>query len=485
MLLSGPHELVLNWNFDVEIRQPLSTRMLGNGHVIPGTPIAVDMWNPKNYPQARIFFLSHFHADHLVGLTSSWQFPIYASPLTCKLLIHKIKVKPSLVKCLEIGEDQFIPLDLEGKELLTVTLFDANHCPGSVMFLFSGYFGNIFYTGDFRYKAGILEDFQLPEIDVLYLDNTYCSPKCLFPTRENAIEKILLQLSDCLMNSNRVYIGLDNLGKEDLLQQIVKERRAKVFVNPARKEIMDILGFSDIVTSNEDETNVFVVPTNQINGRNRDKWNKDKKAHAILATARFSGFEFQPYSKYSDIHVIPYSNHSSYLELKEFVKLVQPSSIIPVVNKNAKGIFNTDISDRANMSVFKRFLSNTKPFDFTIPESVKKSMAASEVSNVVSLPLKKRKVARPIKRPFKKPPPAAGIRYIVSEDSETDSDPDAVHIEVDEVDSTTSKKLKIVSEDISDFSSPLSEEDSGESDDAWEVTLVTCKGVQNVSPVQK
>ena len=34
---------------------------------------------------------------------------------------------------------------------ITVTTIDANHCPGSAMFLFEGYFGRILYTGDFRY----------------------------------------------------------------------------------------------------------------------------------------------------------------------------------------------------------------------------------------------------------------------------------------------------------------------------------------------
>ena len=33
---------------------------------------------------------------------------------------------------------------------ITVTVLDANHCPGSAMFLFQGYFGSVLYTGDFR-----------------------------------------------------------------------------------------------------------------------------------------------------------------------------------------------------------------------------------------------------------------------------------------------------------------------------------------------
>lgn len=33
----------------------------------------------------------------------------------------------------------------------TVTMLDANHCVGSAMFLFEGYFGRILYTGNFRF----------------------------------------------------------------------------------------------------------------------------------------------------------------------------------------------------------------------------------------------------------------------------------------------------------------------------------------------
>lgn len=51
------------------------------------------------------------------------------------------------IRALEVGESHVLPLDEMGRETMTVTLMDANHCPGSVMFLFEGYFGTILYTG--------------------------------------------------------------------------------------------------------------------------------------------------------------------------------------------------------------------------------------------------------------------------------------------------------------------------------------------------
>lgn len=60
-----------------------------------------------------------------------------------------MQVKEQWIHPLELDEPYKLPLDDIGKETMTVTLIDANHCPGSVMFLFQGYFGSILYTGQY------------------------------------------------------------------------------------------------------------------------------------------------------------------------------------------------------------------------------------------------------------------------------------------------------------------------------------------------
>ena len=67
-----------------------------NGTVIPGTPIAVDFWSVRRAGGARLFFLSHMHSDHTVGLSSTWSRPLYCSPLTARLLHHRLKVRAAL-----------------------------------------------------------------------------------------------------------------------------------------------------------------------------------------------------------------------------------------------------------------------------------------------------------------------------------------------------------------------------------------------------
>ena len=91
---------------------------------------------------------------------------------------------------------------------LRVTALQANHCPGSLMFMFErldaegAVSKRILYTGDFRFDnpQAPLSNLQALHsgsspliilIDEMYLDTTFCSTKYLnFPSRKSAEEKI-------------------------------------------------------------------------------------------------------------------------------------------------------------------------------------------------------------------------------------------------------------------------------------------------------
>ncbi|XP_046688883.1 5' exonuclease Apollo-like, partial [Homalodisca vitripennis] len=104
------------------------------------------------------------------------------------------------------------------------TLLDANHCPGSVMFLFQGKFGNIFYTGDFRYNPDVLEHPILKSVidnecvNRLYLDNTFAAEHCKFPPREKVLQDIISLIRR--YPEHHVVIGVRKLGKEEVLRAI-------------------------------------------------------------------------------------------------------------------------------------------------------------------------------------------------------------------------------------------------------------------------
>lgn len=71
--------------------------MSRNGKVIPHTPLAVDFWHVRKCPGTRLFFLTHMHSDHTVGLTSTWSHrPIYCSSTTATLLKLKLRVRGGL-----------------------------------------------------------------------------------------------------------------------------------------------------------------------------------------------------------------------------------------------------------------------------------------------------------------------------------------------------------------------------------------------------
>ncbi|XP_062365818.1 5' exonuclease Apollo [Cinclus cinclus] len=289
-----------------------------SGTVLPGTPIAVDFWSLRRAAGARLFFLSHMHSDHTVGLSSTWSRPLYCSPLTARLLHRRLQVPMCWIRPLEVGQSHVV-----GE--VTVTLIDSNHCPGSVMFLFEGTFGTILYTGDFRYTSAMQCEPVLRgrHIDRLYLDNTHCHPQRVLPSRALATRQAARLIR--AHPQHHVVIGVYTLGKETLLVDLALEFSTWVVVSPWRLEQMRLLELPDVFTAEEGAGWIRAVDVAEIRWDTLVTWNTLHPTIAIIPTGR-------PVKvTHPNIHLIPYSDHSSFAELREFVKWLKPCSVIPIV----------------------------------------------------------------------------------------------------------------------------------------------------------
>lgn len=346
-----------------------------NGKVIPGTPIAVDFWKTRECPTARLFFLSHLHGDHIVGLSSSWQHKIYCSEITSRLLLERYDIDASLICPLETGCSHILYIDSDQIEQMSVTVINAHHCPGSVMFLFEGYFGKILYTGDFRFDSEMKNDPLMENLlhaDKLYLDNTYNSPKCIFPSREESFKQMMEIIQG--HQGFHIKIGLRNLGKEDLLVKIALNLNEWIKVPPSFFKLAELLDLPDVFITGETDARIEVVPFYSISNKNIEQWNKECPTIALLPTSLYTGLEMSPFCNQENVYIVPYSDHSSFDELFEFVKLVRPGCIFPIVCGETRGPFGLSLSDRADISVFKPYLYIQQQRNNHIPESVKRWM---------------------------------------------------------------------------------------------------------------
>ncbi|XP_078158691.1 uncharacterized protein LOC144554246 isoform X2 [Carex rostrata] len=164
-----------------------------------GLPFAVDTWSSKNDGK-RYHFLSHAHKDHLKGIVSRASYPIYATRVTITIILNYY---PQLDKAIfvEIKVDETLVINDEDGDF-SVTCCNANHCPGAVMFIFEGIFGNILHTGDCRLTADCLQDLPLKyvtkrgkemesQFDFIFLDCTFGGCFLKFPTKKSAIQQVV------------------------------------------------------------------------------------------------------------------------------------------------------------------------------------------------------------------------------------------------------------------------------------------------------
>nr|XP_043608432.1 5' exonuclease Apollo [Erigeron canadensis] len=338
--------------------------------------ISVDRWEEGS----QAYFLSHLHADHTLGLSPVWNHgPLYCTRITARLIPPKFPgFDLSLLRIVDVG--RWYPLSLvsvsSGSETNAQFMaIDANHCPGAVMYLFRGEFGTMLYTGDFRWeltckiaqmgKKMLLSALKNDKVDTLYIDNTYCNPSYSFPTREVAAQQVVNIINS--YPEHDIIIGVDTLGKEDLLLYISKMLNLKIWVWPERLQTMHLLGLHDNFTTKTTLTRVRAVPrysfsVETLEGLNTMRptigimpsgfsWglkkvgSKDEySGHFLKETEMDIDFHRNIRNRYTNniekhhqyIYTVPYSDHSCFPEIVEFVKFLCPN--------NVKGIVSSSLS---------------------------------------------------------------------------------------------------------------------------------------------
>lgn len=245
-----------------------------------------------------------------------------------------------------------------------VFLVDANHCPGAVQFLFkipvhscNGKFERYVHTGDFRYCDSMKLDHTLNAFvgaDAVFLDTTYCNPKYVFPSQEEAIDYIVGVIESSGVENEGSFksvlflVATYVIGKEKILMEIARRCQRKIHVENRKMLVLRILGHGDgVFTEDESETDIHVVGWNVL-GETwpffRPNFVRIQEIMTEKGYSKVVGFvptgwsyevkrnKFPVRKKDSfEIHLVPYSEHSNYDELREYVKFLKPKCVIPTV----------------------------------------------------------------------------------------------------------------------------------------------------------
>ncbi|KAL5226354.1 hypothetical protein ABZP36_014619 [Zizania latifolia] len=335
---------------------------------------------------SQAYFLTHLHRDHTRGLDAAggWHHgPLYCSPVTARLLPTRFPgFDASLLRPLAGGASASLSLSSPstGRSVsIVVTAIPALHCPGSLMYLFRGDLGCMLNTGDFRWELGceraraakkaLLDALAGDTVDVLYLDNTYCHPSLNFPPRPVVAEQMVYIIR--AHPDHEIIIGVDTLGKEDLLLHISRELETKIWVWPQRLQTIHLLGIDDkheIFTTQTSLTRIRAVPRYSLTIDSLDALNTVCPTIGIMPSgipwlwknsevkAKSDGkspaksigckgldegaieMDYDPLSPpklfEKDSYTLPYSEHACFAELEDFMQTVRPSTVVGIVSSS-------------------------------------------------------------------------------------------------------------------------------------------------------
>ncbi|KAI8910187.1 beta-lactamase-like protein [Gorgonomyces haynaldii] len=308
------------------------------------TSFTVDAFRYGPINGCTAYFLSHFHSDHYMGLTSKFQHgPIYCSQITADLVMQQLRVPKEWIYPLPLEEN----ITIQGVQ---VRLIDANHCPGAVLFYFEAPDPptRILHTGDFRAcEAHWTHPNLQGRIDFLYLDTTYCKPIYKFPPQEQT--SMMDKFLKTKPKSNiLVVVGSYSIGKEKVFLRASQVLNSKIYCKANKLRLLKCLQLPDLdhrLTKNPKEANVHVVSMNTLAKDDLIEYFETfKNDFDSMIAVKPTGWTFKPNQVPDLKHLSPsfvsqrivlvplaYSEHSSFAELETFAKEMHFTKIFSTV----------------------------------------------------------------------------------------------------------------------------------------------------------
>jgi len=362
-------------NTQIDNQNKLNNKKCPPYKKIHGTDFAVDAFSYGEIPGVTYYLLTHFHYDHYSGLSKNWKKKIVCSSITKRLAASSLGVNEDLMITLDPGDREKESRTFGNCEL---TAIDANHCPGSIMFVMRLTSGvTILHVGDFRASQEMEEGpifWDRIKIDKLYLDTTYCKPEYDFPAQADVINRSVELVGEFISSNPNtvVMVGAYTVGKERIFKAIAEDLKSKVWGDKRRVKTWRCLNDPAILNRVENDRNraqVQVVMNNLISwpkllaelDKLGGKWNHvlgvkpTGWAHSKGEDKELSLANIKIVTRgHVSILEVPYSEHSSYSELKRFVQYLRIGSerdIIPTVN----------LRNRENMAhMFRQWISERK-----------------------------------------------------------------------------------------------------------------------------
>ncbi|KAK8018994.1 Artemis protein, partial [Apiospora marii] len=221
--------------------------------------IAIDYFRLRARPQPpRLCLLSHVHSDHLAGLETLRGPFVYCSAATREILLRlerypcrinyasgMLEARKQTYKHLKhilkpIPLETPTQLELWPGKYVQVTLFDANHCVGAVMFLIEGGGKAVLYTGDIRSEPwwvnSIARNPALVEythgiktLDRIYLDTSVLDDYPL-KTKAEGLRDLLIQVARYPADTV-FFVQAWTYGYEDVWVALAKALDSKIHVD--------------------------------------------------------------------------------------------------------------------------------------------------------------------------------------------------------------------------------------------------------------